>query len=105
MLAAMINEPGYFSPDPHAGAPYQALLARWHYVLTNMVRDGSITQQQAAAQKFPKIAAGQRDNGWTGYRGYIMQSVESELMTPTGSASRRSTPAACGSSRPSTSPR
>ena len=80
MLAAMINEPGYFSPDPHAGAPYQALLARWHYVLTNMVRDGSITQQQAAAQKFPKIAAGQRDNGWTGYRGYIMQSVESELM-------------------------
>ena len=80
MLAAMINEPGYFSPDPHAGAPYQALLARWHYVLANMVRDGSITQPQAAAQKFPKIAAGQRDNGWTGYRGYIMQSVESELM-------------------------
>ncbi len=79
MLAAMINEPGYFSPDPHAGAPYQALLARWHYVLTNMVRDGSITQQQAAAQKFPKIASGQRDNGWTGYRGYIMQAVESEL--------------------------
>ena len=79
MLAAMINEPGYFSPDPHAGQPYQALLARWHYVLTNMVRDGSITQQQAAAQKFPKIAAGQRDNGWTGYRGYIMQAVESEL--------------------------
>ncbi len=79
MLAAMINEPGYFSPDPHAGQPYQALLARWHYVLTNMVRDGSITQQQAAAQKFPKIAPGQRDNGWTGYRGYIMQAVESEL--------------------------
>jgi membrane peptidoglycan carboxypeptidase len=79
MLAAMINEPGYFSPDPHAGQPYQALLARWHYVLTNMVRDGSITRQQAAAQKFPKIAPGQRDNGWTGYRGYIMQAVESEL--------------------------
>ena len=84
MLAAMINEPGYFSPDPHAGAPYQALLARWHYVLTNMVRDGSITQQQAAAQKFPKIAAGQRDNGWTGYRGYIMQAVESELESTYG---------------------
>ena len=84
MLAAMINEPGYFSPDPHAGLPYQALLARWHYVLTNMVRDGSITQQQAAAQKFPKIVPGELDNGWTGYRGYIMQAVEQELKSTYG---------------------
>ncbi len=80
MLAAMINEPGYFNPDPQAGQAYQALVARWQYVLTNMVRDGAITQQQAAAQKFPKLVAGQLDNGWTGYRGYIMQAVESELM-------------------------
>jgi len=79
MIAAMINEPGYFSPDPHAGAPYTALVARWHYVLTNMVRDGALTQQQAAAQKFPKLVPGQLNNGWTGYRGYIMQAVEQEL--------------------------
>ena len=25
MLAAMINQPGYFSPNPHAGQPYTAL--------------------------------------------------------------------------------
>jgi membrane peptidoglycan carboxypeptidase len=79
MLAAMINQPGYFNPDPKAGAPYTALLARWHYVLTNMVRDNAITQAQADKQKFPKILSGPINNGWTGYRGYIMQAVEAEL--------------------------
>jgi membrane peptidoglycan carboxypeptidase len=44
-----------------------------------MVRDGAITAQQAAAQKFPKLVPGQLDNGWTGYRGYIMQAVFLEL--------------------------
>ena len=47
MLAAMVNQPGFFSPDPSAGAGYTALVARWQYVLTNMVRDGAMTQQQA----------------------------------------------------------
>ncbi len=84
MIAAMINQPGYFSPDPHAGEPYTALVARWHYVLTNMVRDGVLTQQQADAQKFPKIVPGQLNDGWTGYRGYIMQAVEAELESTYG---------------------
>jgi membrane peptidoglycan carboxypeptidase len=79
MLAAMINQPGFFSPDPHAGPAYTQLVARWHYVLGNMVRDGVITQQQADAEKFPKIIPGQINNGWTGYRGYIMQAVQNEL--------------------------
>ncbi len=79
MLAAMINQPGYFSPDPQAGQPYAALVARWHYVLTNMVRDGAVTRAQANAQKFPTIVSGPIDNGWTGYRGYIMEAVRNEL--------------------------
>ena len=79
MLAAMINKPGYFDPDPHAGPAYRSLVARWHYVLANMVRDGAITQQQAGAQKFPKILPGHLNDGYTGYRGYIMQAVEAEL--------------------------
>jgi len=79
MLAALIQQPGYFSPDPHAGQAYTSLVARWHYVLANMVRDGALTQQQAAAQKFPKIVPGQLNDGWTGYRGYIMQAVRDEL--------------------------
>jgi membrane peptidoglycan carboxypeptidase len=81
MLAAMINQPGFFDPAPRTPG-YAPLVARWHYVLSNMVRDGAITQQQenaVSAHGFPKLARGQRSNGWTGYRGYIMQAVELEL--------------------------
>jgi membrane peptidoglycan carboxypeptidase len=88
MLAAMINEPGYFNPRPHSGQAHAMLVARWHYVLTNMVRDGAITQQRAAAQKFPKIVSGPVNNGWSGYRGYIMQAVESELENTYGYTSQ-----------------
>jgi membrane peptidoglycan carboxypeptidase len=80
MLAAMVNEPSFFSPDPHAGNGYTALVARWHYVLTNMVRDGALTQQQADAQTFPKVSAvNPLAAGWTGFKGYIMSAVLSEL--------------------------
>ena len=79
MLAAMINEPSYFKPDKDAGQAYTALVARWHYVLGGMVKDGAITRRQAAAQTFPKTRSGPADNGWTGYRGYIMNAVENEL--------------------------
>ena len=95
MLAAMINQPGFFDPTP--GDPgYKPLVARWHYVLANMVRDGAITQQQEGitthhqndASGFPKLAKGVRNSGWTGYRGYIMQAVELELES-TGTTTRR----------------
>jgi len=80
MLAAMVNQPGFFSPDPKAGDAYSALVARWQYVLTNMVRDGAITQAQANAQKFPAVDEGQGlASSYTGFRGYIMQAVENEL--------------------------
>lgn len=94
MLAAMINQPGYFSPNPHAGQPYTALVARWEYVLGNMVRDNALTQQQMTALcgtcqgttgvKFPKVFTGQVSDGWTGYRGYIMQMVQQELASTYG---------------------
>jgi len=80
MLAAMVNQPGFFNPNPSAGLAYTSLVARWRYVLTNMVRDGALTQAQANAEKFPSVAQGQQlSEGWTGYRGYIMQAVENEL--------------------------
>jgi membrane peptidoglycan carboxypeptidase len=82
MLAAMVNQPGRFTPDPHAQPPdgYTALVARWHYVLSNMVRDGAITQQQAAAQTFPKVlTVNPLTASWTGFKGYIMAAVQNEL--------------------------
>jgi membrane peptidoglycan carboxypeptidase len=82
MLAAMVNQPGFFTPDPHAQPPdgYTALVARWHYVLSNMVKDGAITQQQADAQTFPKVlTVNPLTASWTGFKGYIMAAVQNEL--------------------------
>jgi membrane peptidoglycan carboxypeptidase len=85
MLAAMVNQPGFFNPNPHSGAAYTALVARWHYVLNNMVRDGALTQAQANAQVFPKVnAENPLLKSFTGYRGYIMQAVENELESTYG---------------------
>jgi len=83
MLAAMINQPGFF--DPHPGTEgYEPLVARWHYVLGNMVRDGVLTQAQADSMKFPKLKHSKQASGWTGFRGYIMQAVEAEMQSRYG---------------------
>ena len=82
MLAAMPNSPGFFNPDPTAGAGYTALVARWKYVLTNMVRDGEITQSVASAQTFPKLTPPPAGNGQTGVTGYLMNMVEQQLEAP-----------------------
>jgi membrane peptidoglycan carboxypeptidase len=77
-LAAIIQSPGVY-PTP---AGHQALVARWHYVLNGMVTMGTLSPQQAAAQKFPKFAGNQQiGDGWSGYNGYIMQAVQNELLT------------------------
>jgi membrane peptidoglycan carboxypeptidase len=78
MLAALANLPGYFSTDPHAGAAYTLLVARWQYVLTNMTRDNAITPAQAAAQKFPVVTL-HFSSSLNGYKGYLMQMVQQEL--------------------------
>jgi membrane peptidoglycan carboxypeptidase len=78
MIAAMPQSPSYYNPDPKAGAAYQALVFRWHYVLKTMVEMGTLTQAQANAQKFPKLVKA-FNNSWSGYRGYIMTAVLNEL--------------------------
>ncbi len=83
MLAAMINQPGFFNPHPGTEG-YEPLVARWHYVLGNMVRDGALTQAQADSMKFPKLRHSKQASGWTGFRGYIMQAVETEMQTRYG---------------------
>jgi membrane peptidoglycan carboxypeptidase len=78
MIAAMVQLPSYYNPDPSGGAAYQALVYRWNYVLNTMVQEGWLTQHQAAAQKFPTIVKA-FNNNWSGYRGYIMDAVMNEL--------------------------
>ena len=78
MIAAMIQSPSYYTPDPKAGVPYQALVARWHYVINAMVGMGTLSPQDAAKAKFPTVVK-PFNNNWGGYRGYIMQAVFNEL--------------------------
>jgi membrane peptidoglycan carboxypeptidase len=78
MLAALANLPGYFSTDPSSGAAYTGLVARWHYVLKNMVRDGALTPAQAAAQKFPVVHL-HLSPSLDGYKGYLIEMVRQEL--------------------------
>jgi membrane peptidoglycan carboxypeptidase len=87
LLAAMPNNPAVFSsvvlsPKPQSAPGYSALQARFEYVLTNMVRDGSITQAQANAATFPKITPPPGGNGETGVTGYLMNMVLQQLEAP-----------------------
>jgi membrane peptidoglycan carboxypeptidase len=93
MIGALPNNPAVFTPDPTAGIGYTELVQRWQYVLTNMARDGAITQGQAdqlcascalpqAEQTFNKsiqLNESTAGNGWTGTTGYLMDMVQQEL--------------------------
>lgn len=68
-----------------------SLLARWQYVLTQMVRDGFITQAQASAQKFPTLltwadpargfgASNTNPANNDPWDPYILDAVENELI-------------------------
>jgi len=85
MLAALPNSPGFFNPNPSAGAGYTALVARYKAVLLNMQRDGSITaaQEKYAAAHFPPLKQPAGGNGWTRDTGYLMSMVEQQLEAPT----------------------
>ena len=83
MIAAMIQSPSYYSPNPKAGAPYQSLVFRWHYVINTMVSMGTLSAQDAAKATFPKTVPA-FNNTWNGYNGYIMQAVENELESTYG---------------------
>jgi len=77
-LAAIIQSPGYY-PTSQPGAR-QALFQRWQYVLNGMVTMGTLSPQQAAAQKFPALGNHQQLGiGPAAYDGYIRDAVYSEL--------------------------
>jgi membrane peptidoglycan carboxypeptidase len=80
MIAALIQSPNGFSPNPKDGAAYQGLVFRWKYVLRTMDQTGTLSPQAyaQALKKFPTVVP-PPNNTWNGYRGYIMQAVQNEL--------------------------
>ncbi len=106
MLAAIVQEPSAFDPyHPTKTVPGLgvSLLERWVYVLNNMAGDtypdGTPVLTQAQLQKilpdphnpqadlksFPKVdPPSVAQANWSGYRGYIMNAVRTELETTYG---------------------
>jgi membrane peptidoglycan carboxypeptidase len=101
MLASMVNSPGFLNPSPTAGAGYQALVARWQYVLWNMHRDdpsvvslsyfehlsgctsAGITACPTTSKNFPKVHF-HFTSAWGGDTYYIMNMVQQELTSTYG---------------------
>jgi membrane peptidoglycan carboxypeptidase len=77
MLAAVIRGPALFDPVTHPGPAQE----RWQYVLGGMVKKHWITEQQAAAQKFPpaNLRKSRDVSSLAGPKGYIIRAAEAEL--------------------------
>jgi membrane peptidoglycan carboxypeptidase len=90
MIAALIQSPNGFSPDPKDGARYQGLVFRWKYVLGAMQAMGTLSPQDyaVALKKFPTVVP-PPNNTWNGFRGYIMQAVLNELQNTYGYSVQR----------------
>ncbi len=61
VLAALLRAPSYYDPAVNPGEAK----ARWKYVLSGMVATSHLTQQQADAMKYPKVAPVPKNTGLT----------------------------------------
>ena len=76
LLAAVIKSPEYYDP---AVTP-SAAKARWQYVVDGMVSTGKLSQEQAAALKFPAtIKIRNSSSALDGPLGLVWRQVKSEL--------------------------
>ena len=78
VLASIINAPGAYNPDTNM----EALQKRYAYVLGAMLSEGYITQDEhdAALDNFPEIEPRKDNQRYEGPTGYLIKSVENELL-------------------------
>ncbi|MBA4607514.1 penicillin-binding protein [Aeromicrobium sp. Marseille-Q0843] len=78
-LATVINNPSYF--DPYAEGAKDRVLPRYNYVLDGMVKQGSITAEQAAAHKgkFPKFKKQRANQRFEGPKGHVLDLVRKQM--------------------------
>jgi membrane peptidoglycan carboxypeptidase len=76
LLAAVIKSPEYYDPV----VTPSAAKARWQYVVDGMVSTGKLTQEQAAALKFPAtVKTRNSSSALDGPLGLVWRQVKSEL--------------------------
>jgi membrane peptidoglycan carboxypeptidase len=80
MLAAIVNSPNFYTPT---GTETQrtALLHRYQYVLSGMVKDGKLDAATAdrIRDRLPAVAKERVDNQYGGQRGFMLTMVKKEL--------------------------
>ncbi len=76
VLAAVIRAPALYDPVRHE----EKLRKRWEYVLDSMVQMKTISAQVRAKQKFPFIVSEVRRQRYAGPRGFLLESVQQELL-------------------------
>ncbi|WP_240770302.1 transglycosylase domain-containing protein [Nocardioides sp. GY 10127] len=81
VLAAVLNNPTNFDPANGKDAR-QALLGRYQYVLDNMAKLGSITEEQAdkAKKRLPAFPDIEVESTYGGQRGHMLTLVKQELL-------------------------
>ena len=79
VLAAIINSPGNFNPDTNM----DNLEDRYAYVLNGMYEEGYITakERDRALDNFPDIKKRKDSQRYAGPTGFLIRSVEQELIT------------------------
>ncbi len=75
VLASIIKSPGGLAPEENLSG----LQARWNYVLDSMVTSGWLSQEDRAAQVFPKIKKAKAINRLGGQTGFLLGAVTAEL--------------------------
>ena len=77
VLAASIRSPARYDPQEHPDNAH----ARWQFVIDGMVKEGWLTQGDAAELTYPKVAARTASalNQQAGPNGYAIEQVKDEL--------------------------
>lgn len=76
MIAGIIPAPSSWDPETNPDQAKQ----RFERVINIMKEDGYITEQQAEEAKFPEVKAYTLSNDFAGPNGYLMTTVENELI-------------------------
>ena len=82
VLAAILRSPGYYDPDFREGNK-ERLIARYKYVLDNMVDEGWLEKSRAEklALKLPTIRPRLSTGQLSGNKGHLIEAVRKELNT------------------------
>ena len=80
VLAAILRSPGYYDPDFREGNE-ERLLARYRYVLNNMVEQKWLDKAEAEklAKKLPPIRPRVTSGQYSGNKGHLIEAVRKEL--------------------------